>query len=243
MEDIEPLTERYGSYLEEVRRRLYRVAIVFAGSFVLGLFSMSALLPFFVTLFTIPGVTVVATSPFQLLELAMSAGFFSAIVITIPFALQQAYAFLRDALLPAERRAMRWLVPLSLLLFAAGFSYGFAVMYFAIAMIAQVNIGFGIANLWNVSQFISQVLITSALLGAIFQFPLVLSALVRLGLVPAASLRRNRRVALAGIFIFVALLPPTDGLSFIVMSLPLVALYEVTIIANSLRRRKELLPA
>lgn len=242
MDELGPIAERYGDYLEEARQRLYRVAIVFAASFVLGLFSMSALLPLFVRFFSVPGVTVVATSPFQLLELAMSAGFFCAIVLTLPFAIGQAYAFFRDALLPKERRAMAWLIPLSLALFAAGFSYGFAVMYYAIAMIAQVNIGFGITNLWNVTQYVSQVLVTSALLGAIFQFPLVLTALIRLGAVSADLLRRNRRPALAGIFVFVALLPPTDGLSFIVMSLPLVALYELTILANA-RRRKELLPA
>lgn len=243
MGDTDAFFDQYGAYLEEARRRLYRIAIVFAAAFVLGLFSTAALLPLFVRLFAVPSVTIVATSPFQLLELAMSAGFFSAIVITLPFAFQQAYAFARKALLPRERSAILWLIPLSIFLFAAGFSYGFAVMYYAIFAIAQVNTGFGITNLWNVSQFISQILITAALLGVIFQFPLILSGLIHIRAVSAGMLRRNRRVAWAAICIFTALLPPTDGLSFIVMSLPLVALYELTILANSRGPRKELLSA
>jgi sec-independent protein translocase protein TatC len=114
-------------------------------------------------------------------------------------------------------------------------------MYYAVQLIAQVNIGLGITNLWNVSQFISQLLLTSALLGFLFEFPIVLTLLLRLGMFNVAYLRRNRRFAIAIIVIFVALLPPTDGLSFIVMSLPLVCMYELTIILNSFHKRKELL--
>ncbi len=243
MEELAPITERYGAYLEEARRRVYRLVIIFVAAFFLGVASTSILLPFFVALFSVPGVTIIATSPFQLLELTMNTGFFSAIALTLPFALREAYAFLHDALLPRERRLIFWFIPLALLLFAAGFAYGFAVMYYAIAVIASVNIGFGITNLWNITQFISQILITSALLGIIFELPLVLSGLIRLGVMSADHLRQHRRPAYAAIFIFVALLPPTDGLSFLVMSLPLVALYELTILANPLRRRKELLIA
>ncbi len=241
MGNFASFAETYGPYLEEIRKRLYRLAIVFTGAFILGLFSTNIFLPFFVHFLSIENVTIVATSPFQLLELAMSAGFFSAIVITIPFAFQQAYAFLRDGLLPRERRMIFLLIPLSLFLFFLGFSYGFAVMYYAIGFIANVNAGFGITNLWSVTQFLSQILITSALLGCIFEFPVVLSALIRLRVCSVGFLRRNRRIAYAGIFIFVALLPPTDGLSFLVMSLPLILMYELTILANSFRGRKELL--
>ncbi len=241
MDDSAPITERYGEYLEELRRRLYRLALIFVASFFIGVGSTSILLPFFVTLFSVPGVTIIATSPFQLLELTMNTGFFSAIALTLPFALREVYAFLHDALLPRERRLIFWYIPLALLLFAAGFTYGFAIMYYAIVVIANVNIGFGITNLWNITQFISQILITAALLGVIFELPLILSGLIQLGVLSVDYLRRHRRIAYAGIFIFVALLPPTDGLSFLVMSLPLVALYEVTIAVNSFRRRKELL--
>jgi sec-independent protein translocase protein TatC len=241
VEDPELFTERYGGYLEEIRARVYRLAIVFVVTFVAGLASTSILLPYFVRLFTIPGATIIATSPFQLLELAMNTGFFCAIALTLPYAFHQVYTFLHDALLPHERRLIVWFVPLSIMLFLIGFSYGFAVMYYAVTVIAQVNVGFGITNLWNITQFISQILITSALLGVLFEFPLVISGLIRLGVITPRFLRRNRRIAYAAIFVFIALLPPTDGISFLVMSVPLLALYELTIAGNSFQKRKELL--
>lgn len=243
MENSAGLTETYGPYLEELRRRLYRIALVFVAAFVAGLFSTNILLPFFVQFLAIRDVTIVATSPFQLLELTMNAGFFCALIVSIPFALHQIFGFLKNGLLPRERRLFFMLIPLSALLFSIGFAYGFSVMFYAIKMIAQVNVGFGITNLWDISQFISQMLITSTLLGLLFEFPIVLSVLIRLNAVSVDFLRKNRRIAIATILIFVALLPPTDGLSFLVMSVPLLAIYELTILANSFYKRKELLSA
>lgn len=241
MEELDEYLVQYGEYIDELRKRIFRCAIVFIVTFFVGLFSTNTVLMFFIKFLSLKNVTIVATSPFQLLELAMSVGFFTATIVTIPFLFHQTYGFLRNGLLPHERRMLFVLVPLSVVLFGIGFIYGVAIMYYAIAVIAQVNVSFGITNLWDITQFISQILITSALLGLIFEFPLVLSVLIRLGLFPVDFLRRNRRIAIAAILIFVALLPPTDGLSFIVMSVPLVGLYELTIFFNSFRKRKELL--
>lgn len=242
MGELETFTETYSEYLEDIRKRFYRVAIVFVGAFLIGVFSTHLVLPFFVEFVSIPGVTIIATSPFQLLELTMNVGFFTALALTIPFAFIELFGFLGSGLLPGERRLILLLIPLSVLLFCIGFSYGFSVMYFAIELIARTNMGFGITNLWDISQFISQILITSALLGVIFEFPIILSALIRFGVLSVGFLRRNRRTAIATILVFVALLPPTDGLSFIVMAIPLVAIYELTILGNSFPRREKLLP-
>lgn len=240
---IDGYLAEYGGYIEEIRRRLVRVVIVFAVTFFVGLFSTNLFIRFFLTFLDIDNVTIVATTPFQLLELAMSVGFFTATLIAVPFGIQQAYTFLSGGLLPRERRVFFVLIPASVLLFITGFIYGFAVMYFAIQVIAQVNVSFGVANLWNVTQFISQILLTSALLGFIFQFPILLALLIRLGLLQVQTLRSYRRFAIAGILIFVALLPPTDGLSFVIMSLPLVGIYELTILFNSARKRTDHLEA
>lgn len=239
MGELEAFTEKYGVYLEDIRKRFYRTALVFVAAFMLGMFGTHVVLPLFVQFLSIQDVTIIATSPFQLLELTMNTGFFTALIITIPFAFWQMFGFLGNGLLPHERNTILLLIPLSALLFCIGFAYGFSVMYFAIELIAGTNASFGITNLWDISQFISQMLITSALLGILFEFPIILSALIRFGALSVDFLRKNRRSAIAAILIFVALLPPTDGLSFIVMSVPLVVIYEVTILANSFTRRKE----
>jgi sec-independent protein translocase protein TatC len=82
------------------------------------------------------------------------------------------------------------------------------------------------------------VVITSAVLGLLFEFPLILNVLIKVGVVEPTWLRSKRRHAIVLIFVFVALLPPTDGVSLLVMALPLLLMYEITLLIN--RRRPTL---
>ena len=126
------------------------------------------------------------------------------------------------------------------MLFAIGFSYGFMVMYFALGIIATMNVDLGIINLWDISQFFSLIMLTSALLGILFEFPLVLTFLIRLGAVTTEFLVDKRRHAYVVILILVILLPPTDGLSDIIIAAPLVLIYELTVLINSFCPKRNL---
>ena len=106
------------------------------------------------------------------------------------------------------------------------------MLYFAVNLMAQTNVGLGVANYWDISIFISQMVLTSALLGILFIFPLVITFLIRLGVMTVDFLKSKRRHAIVIIFIIVSLLPPTDGLSLVLMSAPLVLIYEFTILFN-----------
>jgi sec-independent protein translocase protein TatC len=233
MEGVKEYIEKYGEYLEDARRRLYRMVIVFCVIFTIGFFSTTWFVKILVAFFKVKDATIVATSPFQLLDLAMSVGFFLAVVVILPLFVQQAYVFLRSGLLEKERRFFLILLPVAAALFIIGFSYGIMVMYFALGFIAAVNVQLGIANLWDISQFISMVMLTSVLLGILFEFPLILTLLIRMEVVTTRFLIAKRRHAYIIMLIFVILLPPTDGLSDIIMVAPLVIIYELTILLNS----------
>lgn len=233
MEGLERYVATYGTYLEEIRRRIYRVVVVFCVTFVAGFFSTTTVVRSIVQIFKVDNATIIASSPFQLLDLAVSTGYFVALLCTTPFVVQQVYAFLRAGLHEKERRVFLLWLPLTVGLFLAGFAYGFAVMYFALGAIATVNVELGITNLWDVGQFVSLILLTSALLGLLFEFPVILTLLIREGIVSTNFLRDKRRHAYVVILILVILLPPTDGLSAIVMSVPLVLIYELTVLFNS----------
>jgi sec-independent protein translocase protein TatC len=241
MEQLEHYLSQYGEYLEDIRKRVYRTVILFAAVFAVGFFSTGFLLKAFIEVLHIKDATIVATSPFQLVDLAMNVGIFFAIVVTLPFIVHQIYGFLRPGLFPKERRLFLSLIPVGLVLFLIGFVYGFAVMYYALALIATVNVGLGVVNLWDIDQFFSQIMITSALLGILFEVPLVLSFLIRLDLLSVQFLRSKRPHATVIILILVALLPPTDGLSFVIMSVPLLVIYELVIVLNSFGSKSPLL--
>lgn len=234
MDDIKKYLSEYGDYLEDIRKRVYKIVIIFLVAFACGFLGTKPLLKIFIDFLQIKDVVITTTSPFQIVDLAMSIGVFVAIIVTLPVLIYHIYNFLRSGLVKQERRFFFLLLPIGLVLFITGFSYGFLTLYYALQIVAKVNITLGVVNLWDISRFISQMVVTSALLGVIFQFPIVITFLIKMGVVDTKFLKSKRRHAVVFIFAFVSLLPPTDGLSLIVMSLPLLAIYEFTIHANSL---------
>lgn len=231
-EELKKSIEKFLPVLEDLRRRLYRGVILFAISFLGGFLSSGIILKKFLNFVYIDQVVIATSSPFQFIEVAMDVGFFIAIMISVPYIIYSFYVFIMPALTRKEKRKFLQSIPFSIGLFIAGFLYGFFILNYSLESLAAINIRLGIANFWNISQFLSQMLITSALLGLVFEFPLFLSLLIKLEMITSQTLKNNRRVAYFMLFTLASLLPPTDGLSLIAMSLPLVLLYEVTILLN-----------
>ena len=164
----------------------------------------------------------------------MNFGFFLAIIACIPYIIYSFYVFAIPALTRSEKKSLLKSIPISYSLFIVGFSYGFFILYYSLGLLAAINIGLGIANIWNISQFLSQIFITAALLGLVFEFPLLLTLLIKLGMITPQTLKNKRRIAFFCIFCITALLPPTDVLSLVAMVLPLMLLYEATILPQGL---------
>jgi len=223
---------KYGVYFEELRRRIFSLTKIFVIIFALGFFITSPAIKFIMSHIDIAGVTIVTTSPFQLIDLAMSVGFFTACIVTVPVFIYHLYIFLKPGLLLSERKIFILSLPLGLLLFIIGFIYGVGMLYMGVRFIASVNIGLGVANYWDISTFISQIVLTSSLLGLLFIFPIVIRFLIRLGMLNVDFLKSKRKHAIVAIFIIVSLLPPTDGLSLILMAMPLVLIFELTVLFN-----------
>ena len=218
--------------MEDLRGRLFRGVIIFAIFFVVGFFFAGMILKKILDIVHLDQVTIAASSPFQFIDVAMNFGFFVAIIICIPYIIYSFYVFIMPALTKTEQIKLLKSTPLSIGLFIFGFSYGFFILNYALEILASINIGLGIANFWNVGQFLSQIFITSALLGLVFEFPLLLTLLIKLHIITPETLKNNRRVAYFLMISFTAFLPPTDILSLIAMALPLVLLYEATILLN-----------
>lgn len=88
--------------------------------------------------------------------------------------------------------------------------------------------------MWDVHSFLSQILTSSLVFGFIFQFPIFLTFLIRLGALKLDFLKKKRKYAIAIIFIFVSFLPPDELLSTLLQAFPLIILFEITLRLNSL---------
>lgn len=232
MNNFQKTISKYSSYFEELRSKLVLLVKIFAIVFAIGFMNVGPIIKLMMKYLSIEGVTIATTSPFQLVDLAMSIGFFISCLITVPILIYFLYSFLKPALLPREKKFFLLALPLALLLFIVGFLYSSVMLYYAIRLIAIVNVHLGVVNYWDISSYIYQIVLTSTLLGLLFIFPLFITFLIRLGIITTRFLRSKRKHAVAVIFVIVSLLPPTDGLSLILMSVPLILVYELTILFN-----------
>ena len=233
MEEFKKNLRKFLPFLEDLRNRLFFGVVLFVVFFVVGFLSTSIFVREIVSFVTIENVTLTATSPFQYVQIAMDFGFFLATVITVPYIIYSFYVFILPALTRSEKIRLFKSIPVSLILFITGFLYGFFVLFYALEILAGINTSLGIANFWNISQFLSQMLVTSAMLGLVFEFPLLLALLIMLGIITPTTLKNNRRIAYAVLLFLAVLLPPTDVISLLGIVLPLLLLYEATILFNT----------
>ena len=167
------------------------------------------------------------TEPFTITLMVAAYG---AIILSLPIVFYQAYAYVLPAFSSAERRAVMPLLLLAPLLFLGGlaFSY-FVVMPAAISFLLGFNDG----------QFNTQVraqdyygFFTMAMLagGILFEFPLAILAVTRLGIVSVDQLAANRRYAYLVCAILAAALPGVDPISMLIETVPLLLLFELSIL-------------
>lgn len=179
------------------------------------------------------GTTFIATSPLEglitYLKVTLLAGIFAA----SPVILHQVWRFVAPALYKNEKKAAFVFVFFSSVFFIGGAWFGYSVIFplgfkFFVAALEGTGIRF-LPQMRDYLGFISKMLLT---FGAVFELPVILVILSRVGLVNATMLRRARRYVLVGMFLVAGLLTPgPDVLSQFLLAAPLLILFELSILA------------
>lgn len=110
-------------------------------------------------------------------------------------------------------------------------------MKWQIELFLAKSVSLGIGNVLDISRLLTTVLLTSLIMGLGFQFPLVLSLLMRLDLITRQQLAGERLWVYLGSFLFAILLPADSILADVLLSLPLIVLFELTLLLSPHRNR------
>lgn len=230
--DIDQAIISYVPFFSEIRKRLLFALSIFVIAWIVGFIYYQPIIIFVLDLYDLSGVNIAFTSPFQFLQLALNSGLAVGLIAIIPILTYQIISFLRPALNKNEYKELMALVPFSFFMFIFGFAFGTWLMKFVVKMFSKQTTELQIQNLWDINNFFSQIFLTSLLLGIAFQFPIVLTLLLRLGFIKYELLQKFRFPTYGLLLGVAVLMPPTDVVSLILMFLPLALIFELTLIFN-----------
>lgn len=162
----------------------------------------------------------------MLLWTSITAGF----IIAFPFILWELWKFVSPALYERERKNIKYFIGIASLLFFIGVAFGYFILTpLSINFLANLTISSQVENQIDVDSYIGLVKTTSLATGLVFELPIVIFFLARIGLVSAQFLRDYRKYAIVIILIIAAIVTPPDVISQIIVTIPLWILYEISI--------------
>jgi sec-independent protein translocase protein TatC len=152
-------------------------------------------------------------------------------IIAFPYVFWQFWKFTKPALKPKELKNTRGVIFWVSLLFFLGVFFGyFVIAPYTINFFSNFSLDDNIQNIWTISSYFNTIVPLILGAGLAFQLPLVMYFLAKVGVVSAGYLRRARKYAILIMLIVAGIITPPDMLSQIVCTIPLILLYEISIL-------------
>ena len=178
------------------------------------------------------------SNPVQLINTAMagqfnlhlSIAFHTALLLTVPYLLWEMWGFVRPAFTAGEQRKGRFFVLQVSLCFFTGTLFGYFMLApLSVNFLSTYRVSGEIANMIDISSYMSLVLNMTFVCGLIFLLPVLTSLLSGMGLLTADFMRKYRRHAVIVLAILAAFVTPPDAVSMVLVLVPLYGLYELSI--------------
>ncbi len=228
-------------HLEELRWRIIKsLSAVLCGAILCFAFS-----EYLVDILTLPaktqGIKLITVRPIGMFLVRLNVSLVGGLMISLPLVLYHIWAFVAPGLLEKERRYVPWMVILTIFCFTVGASVSYLlILPIGLNFFAGLAPDY-IAVSYNIDDYISFILRLILAFGAAFELPMLSLLLSKIGVVTPELMRKGRRYALIAIIIVAAIFTPPDVLSQLMMAVPLVLLYEISILVSRLAVPKETL--
>jgi sec-independent protein translocase protein TatC len=231
-------------HLVELRQRLIWAAVAFLGCFMVAYYFSSEIYYFLAEPLAKvlrdqgnPDPHLIYTQLYEAFFTKIKVAFFGGAFISFPVVAIQIWLFVAPGLYRSEKRALLPFLVATPVLFLLGaalayyFVFPFAWRFFASFQSDQGGGGLPIELLPRVGEYLDLVMKLIFAFGITFQLPVALTLLAKVGITSSAQLKRFRRYAYVGMFVIAAILAPPDVITQTGLALPLIALYEISIIS------------
>ncbi|HWK56638.1 MAG TPA: twin-arginine translocase subunit TatC [Parapedobacter sp.] len=189
----------------------------------------------------VPG-TIINTQMAGQFILQINSSLIIAVMLGFPYLLYEVWLFIKPALTDIERKSASGFVFYASLLFVLGVLFGyFVVVPLAMNFLANYSISGDIANTITVQNYLSFVATLTLGCGIIFELPIVIFILSKLGIMTPQFMRKSRQYAVVVILIIAAIITPTpDIITMLTVSFPMFILYELSIVVASRVHKKRM---
>ena len=171
---------------------------------------------------------------------SMQIASFFGLVLAAPVIVSQIWAFIAPGLYVEERRYAVPFILFTALAFALGVTFAYYVVLPLTLPILLGFLGAEAQGLLSIGRYISSLLLLMGVFGLMFEMPVLGYLLARIGILRAAVMTRYRRWSIvAGLVLAAVITPTADPFNFALVAVPLVVLYELTILVVRLSQRKE----
>jgi len=235
----------FTGHLGELRHRLLRCVIVLVVTIIVSFFLTEpfifpALKSPVENLLSVEGNNLVFTQMTEMVGTYMKVALASGLILAMPYLVYQLMMFVSPALTRREKKRVYLILPWITLMFSAGVAFGYFIL---IPPATNFLLTFGsdiatpMIKIGNYISIVTRLLVAS---GAVFETPVIILFLARIGIVKAKMLSSKRRHAIVAAFILAALITPTfDPINQTLVAAPLIVLYEMSIWLAKLVQPKE----
>jgi len=217
---------------EELRKRIFHSLIGVGIGATAGFFISNRVLG----LLTRNVPRLVFLGPSEAFVVQLKVALVTGVMLAAPFIIYQFWRFVRPALAPREARSITLAVLVGTLFFAGGVAFAYFVV---VPTAMKFLLSFETPKLQamlSISQYVETVAAFILACGIVFQLPVVMFFLSKLGIVTPKLLMKNQRIAIVLVFVAAAILSPPDVVSQIMMAVPLFVLFELGVLASFLAK-------
>lgn len=228
------------SHLSELKFRILKSLVAVALFSMISFYNGDQILAILIKplIAAAPKKSFIFTGITDMLYIKVNLSIFAGLIASIPYIIWQLYAFLKPGLYEKEKAVLIPFLVASPILFTVGALFAF---YLILPLAWNFLLSFELSDLHNqhsiyfqprINEYLSTVFSLLFGFGLAFQLPLILNGLILLGIVGTDLLIRKRRIAILVIFCVAAILTPPDAVSQIALAIPLILLYELSIITG-----------
>lgn len=173
------------------------------------------------------------------IKIYMQFAFLIAFVMTSPFLLYQLWAFISPGLYEKERKVTLSYIPISVILFISGIAFSYFILFpFVVEFMTRIANRLDINQVIGINEYFQFLFQLTIPFGLLFQLPVIIMFLTRLGIVTPMYLAKVRKYAYFILIVIAAFITPPELLSHMMVTVPLLILYEVSILISRFAYKK-----